>query len=138
MKGLLFGGLLGLVLTPPVNFFLNKMGGSAGILYGSREPNWSLKEQIAGDLDRVKHLKMKKEYDRALSIVDEVLITAPESPEALLLKSQILIDGFSNYDDAEKCLKKIFKTCSDRNEPVRRWAYNYYQEVVKNGVSKQI
>ena len=65
--------------------------------------------------------------DRALYLVNQVIDKAPDLPEALFLKAQILWEGFGNQA-AEGYLKKVLRLVKV-GEPLHRWALNYHEQV---------
>ena len=72
--------LLGLVLPFPAMYATGKIADTFVFLYsgGSREN--TLKDQIAGDLDKIKILKREKDFTAALETAEAVLVRAPEHP----------------------------------------------------------
>ena len=77
--------------------------------------------------DRIRHSKRQKDFDRALYLVNQVIDKAPDLPEALFLKAQILWEGFGNQA-AEGYLKKVLRLVKV-GEPLHRWALNYHEQV---------
>ena len=87
-------------------------------------------EQFSADLARARFCKGHGQYRKALTIINEVLREYPQFPDALLLKAQILWEGFENKGAALKYLEKIIEMVQD-DDPIHRWAINYYYEVKK-------
>src|SRR5210317_1813392 len=69
---------------------------SANLLYGLGRETFQPHERLAGELDKIRHGKRQKDFDRALYLVNQVIDKAPDLPEALFLKAQILWEGFGN------------------------------------------
>jgi len=108
-------------------FVLDKFsGGTSSLIYGGGNGTWSKREQLGGDLNTVKYYKMRKEYDQAFKTVNNILNKDPEFSEALLIKAQILWEGFKNSAAAKGNLKKIIEIKKDKDEPFYRWASNLY------------
>ncbi len=118
--------VVSLILMP----ILERFGRStASFLYGGGYGSWSKREQLRGDLNTVKHHKMKKEYDQALKLVNEILKKDPDFSEALFLKAQILWEGFNNVAAAKGYLKQIIETKEDGDKTIHRWASTLYDEL---------
>jgi hypothetical protein len=101
----------------------DKCGNLSGRLFLGPRSNWSVREQLSGDLSQAKVQKMNGNYDEALSIIDNVLDQVPDFNEALFIKAQILIDGFKDANAAKECISKIFATESECSN-LYRWAKN--------------
>ena len=89
--GLFVGVLFGLLVSAIIYYiieYISSLGGS--FLYGRRKPIYSDFEKHEGPLNQARHLKVKNEYAKAHNIVNDVLTKAPDLPEALYLKAQIL------------------------------------------------
>ena len=114
-----------------VLFLSNETGtASSSLIFGRDSANWTLHEQLSADLEKARHSKRQEEYDSALTTVQGVLTKAPEFPEALYLKAQVLWEGFGNSGDAKRCLKKVLWLVP-YDETLHRWASSYYYEVVE-------
>lgn len=106
-----------------------------GVGLGNKLSGWSSKkipreEQFSADLAKARFCKGKGQYKEAITLLNGVLKEYPEFPDALLLKAQILWEGFENKGAALKNLEKTIELVQDDN-PVHRWAVNYYSEVKK-------
>jgi hypothetical protein len=66
---------------------------------------------------------MNGNYEKAISIIDNVLDQVPDFNEALFIKAQILIDGFKDAKVAKECISKILETESECSS-LYRWAKN--------------
>jgi tetratricopeptide (TPR) repeat protein len=108
---------------------------------GNKLTGWSSKkipfeEQFSADLAKARFCKGKGQYKEAIDLLNEVLKEYPEFPEALLLKAQILWEGFENRGAALKNLEKTISLVQD-DDPVYRWAMNYHSELKRNHKNKQ-
>jgi tetratricopeptide (TPR) repeat protein len=113
-------------------FSVDKLGSGFGnILLGWTSEKIPREEQSSADLAKARFCKGKGEYKEAISIINEVLKTYPEFPDALLLKGQILWEGFENKGAALKNLEKVIELVQD-DDPIRRWAINYYNDIKKS------
>ena len=74
--------------------------------------------------------KGRKQFREALIIVNEILEKYPNFPEALLLKAQIVWEGYDNKELALRNLDMVMELVRD-DAPIHRWALNYYHEVKK-------
>jgi hypothetical protein len=88
-----------------------------------------LREQFAGTLNQVRYHKICQEFQKALSTVEGVLTRDPDFSEALLLKAQILWEGFEDRSGAKICLIKILKVEPNKKSPFHRWALALYKEI---------
>lgn len=131
-------GVLGVVVAAFVSaistmvaiFLSDKIGaGVADTFYGTGKASRSLREQLSGELNQVRHHKMQERFDQALGIVDGVLDKDPDFPDALLLKGQILWEGFEDSAAAQGYFKRVMKVVPNKNETLHRWASNYYKEL---------
>ncbi len=102
----------------------------ANVFYGTgREGQWSREELINIELHRVRCAKIKGFYKQALNHVNAILAIEPDFPEALLLKAQILWEGFGNAGAAQAHLEKLMCVITDKNDRYYRWARNFYDEL---------
>lgn len=112
-------------------FIIEKLGsGLTNALLAWTSKKTDLSEQLSADLARAKFSKGRKQFREATLIINEVLEKYPNFPEARLLKAQIVWEGFENKELALRNLDKVMELVPD-NEPIHRWALNYYHEVKK-------
>lgn len=107
--------------------------GVGGLFHAGRKTPGPAAERLAADLDRARYMKMQKRHGDALKVVEEVLHEEPDLPEALLLKAQILWEGYKNAGQARMCLRKIMQAPGAVDEPVQRWAQSLYEEILSGG-----
>lgn len=136
--GLLLGGLSGLLIAFIVSagVAISAVGLSGlvsdiavNVFFGMRNGRWSLREGLAGDLSCVRVHKMNARFDDALVQVESILARDPDHPEALLLKAQILWEGYGDGPGARKYLINAVKTEPDRSAPIHRWASALYSKL---------
>jgi hypothetical protein len=107
------------------------VGGSAGnVLYGGRTPNWSLRERLGADLSQAAHHKKNERYDQALRKVNEILDQEPRFPEAMLLKAQIMWDGYENASAARRYLKEVMGQ-TPRSGSLHKEAFSLDRELAR-------
>jgi hypothetical protein len=99
------------------------------LLFGLGRETFQLHERLAGELDKIRHSKRRGDFGRALYLVNQLLNKAPDLPEALFLKAQILWEGFGNPEAAEGYLKEVVGLVRD-SEPLHRWALGYHEQVI--------
>jgi tetratricopeptide (TPR) repeat protein len=104
--------------------------GLGGILSGWTTQKISPREQVSADLAKARYAKGSGHFDEALSIINQVLEKDPDYPDALYLKAHILWEGFNNSKGALESLRSIVQLVQE-DEPIYRWALNYYDEVRK-------
>ena len=124
-----------LVFVPPITAVMAlaivKKGGSiAGSLYGGPRARWTVKEQLSGDLEKIRYSKRQGRFNEALALANDVLKHLPNDPEALFLKAQILHEGFGHDQSAKKCLEIIIKEVPT-SETLHRWAASYYEGITR-------
>jgi len=126
--------LLFLVFAPPIMAVMGmviiiKTGGSISrSFYGGRKARWSAKEQLAGDLEKIRYSKRQGRFNEALALANDSLKHLPHDPEALFLKAQILHVGFGHGESARKCLEIIIKEVP-ASETLHRWALSLYEDI---------
>ena len=87
------------------------------------------RKQLASDLNVVRYHKLCHRFDDALLTIEEVLARDPDFVEALLLKAQILWEGFRDAKAARRCLFKILVVEPDETAVFHRWALNLYKKL---------
>ena len=97
---------------------------TVNLLYGLGQRRLLLRHRLEGELDKIRYSKGQKDFDKALSQVNDVLAREPEFPEALFLKAQILCEGFGNVAAAERHLEKVMQLVSEK-EPLHQWVLSY-------------
>ena len=106
--GLAAAAAISVILGSTTSIFTATPGGGAA--YTRPIParsTMSLRRQLASDLNVVRYHKLCHRFDDALIKIEEVLAKDPDFVEALLLKAQILWEGFEDCKAARKCLQKI-------------------------------
>ena len=91
-------------------------------------------DQLAGELVKARLMKASKRFDEALVVIDKTLHRLPDHPEALLLKAQVLWEGYSNYPAAKACLQKVIQMKpmkNEKDETIRRWSKNLLKEMLE-------
>ncbi len=89
-------------------------------------------DQLAGELVKARLMKASGRFDEALEVVDKTLHRIPDYPEALLLKAQILWEGYADYPAAKSCLQQVLKMKkikTEKDEAVYRWSKNLLKEM---------
>lgn len=86
-------------------------------------------KQLASDLNVVRYHKLCHRFDDALIKIEEVLAKDPDFVEALLLKAQILWEGFEDCEAARGCLLKILAAEPEEKAVFHLWALNFYEDM---------
>ena len=89
-------------------------------------------DQLAGELVKARLMKGSGRFDEALEVVDKTLHRLPDYPEALLLKAQILWEGYADYPAAKACLHQVLqrkKIKTEKDEAIYRWSDNLLKEM---------
>jgi hypothetical protein len=124
--------LVSFILPLPAMYATGRIADAFVFLYNGGYKPITLNEQLAGDLDRIRHLKQEKKFQEALDVADAVLTRSLEHPEALFLKAQILFEGFTQYSAANACLKKIIAMETLPDESIRQWATTLREEILQH------
>lgn len=100
------------LITPVIRKFLVRLGFVNGSLFGARKPRPDIHKNFRGRLNEARNLKSTGEYYKATILINRCLEADPNWPEALLLKAQVLWEGFNNPDEAGKHLKRVVQLTS--------------------------
>jgi tetratricopeptide (TPR) repeat protein len=146
--GYLAGGSSGAVVGLAGAFLASATIGSAGLIRkgllgkgtvsahtASGLKTIGQRKRPASDLNRVRYHKLCNRFDQALLALEEVLAKDPDFPEALILKAQILWEGFDDREGARSSLLRLMKVEPDEKAVFRRWAVNFYRELSETGES---
>jgi len=126
----LITSLLGaLAATLVVVVVTGYLGRSAGILYSGGGKRLTLREQLEGNLTQARVSKTHKDFASALATLETILARDPDFPEALLLKAQVLWEGFGDGPESRKYVMKVLHLEKDTAGPVYRWAGELYKEI---------
>ena len=109
-------------------------GGLGNSLSGSTSRRISRNERFAGEINKIKFSKRAGRFDPALQMANAVLHEAPDYPEAMLLKAQILWEGYGKADTAKGYLNRI-RELTPEDDKFHRWATSYLETV--NGREKK-
>ncbi len=110
-------------------FMIEKFGSVLGSsLMGISGRKYSASEKHAGDMTQARLRKSKGDFKEALLIINEIIRQSPKYPEALLLKAQISWEGYKNRELALRNLDRALEY-ADKDDPVRKWATNYYHKI---------
>ena len=88
-----------------------------------------LREHVAADLNVVRYHRLCHRFDFALIKIEAVLAKDPDFAEALLLRAQIMWEGFGDAHAARESLLKIIDVESDEKAVFHRWARNFYEKL---------
>ena len=110
-------------------FLVEIIGGGLGnFLSGSISRRISRDERFAGEINKIKFSKREGRFDPALQMANAVLHEAPDYPEAMLLKAQILWEGYGKADTAKGYLNRI-RELTPEDDKFHRWATSYLKTV---------
>jgi hypothetical protein len=120
--------LIGLLVPIPAICFIDKVSGVLMYFYNGSSGTFSLDEQLAAEVEKIKILQSKQKFSRALKTANAVLARNPEHPETLYLKAQIL-SGFEKYCAANTCLNKLIAMKNPvPDKTLRNWAITQHKE----------
>ena len=122
-----FAPLLSLFATCLVLLFFHFLFKAADYATG-RVSTRGLREQLSGDIDRIKYLVRSQKYDDAFKIVNSVLEQDPDFPEALFLKGQILWEAFGLKFEAKEVLLSVMKLVSPE-DALYQWTVKYRKKI---------
>ena len=112
-------------------FIIEKVGGGlGGILVWGTSGSFNPKDLFRGEIHKIKYSKRMGHFDQALQMVNNLLHEDPDNSEAMLLKAQILWEGFGNAPTAKGCLDRIRELTSE-DDRFHRWATSYLKTVTE-------
>ena len=132
------GAVLGIILALVVSVLVafgamtttGSIGGSAvDMLYGRRRGLWSLREQLEGPLRQARTEFEAEMFEKALKVVNQVITKDPQYPEALILKGQILWEGFHNAQTAKPYLLRAMALVPDEANAIHLQAAGLLNDI---------
>ena len=128
--GILVAALLSIIVGIITSIFTDTIGKStSNLLYGQGKSTIPLQERLEGDLQQARFHKMNQRYEKALRLVDGALDQAPDFPDALFLKAQILWEGFQDSPAAKGCIREVMQLLPTKDEPLYRWATHLLADI---------
>ena len=120
--------LIGLVLPFPAMY---ATGGIADffLCYTGGKGASTLKDQLAGDVEKIRILKREHHFEEAFELAEVVLAQDPKHAEALFLKAQLLYEPFAQYSSASACLNKILAMNPPSDDKLVYWAAALREEI---------
>jgi len=132
------GAVIGIIVALGVSFLVafgtmtatGSIGGSAvDMLYGRRRGLWSLREQLEGPLRQARTEFEAEMFDQALKVVNQVITKDPQYPEALVLKGQILWEGFHNAETSKPYLLRAMALVPDEANAIHLQAASLLNDI---------
>ena len=105
----LVAGITAILLYRAVNKIISKWLGSE---LGRRTTSRTLRKELKHNINRAIYLKRIGDYQGALKTVNLIIMIDPNFSEALLLKAQVLWEGFENHRAASPIIGQILMTTS--------------------------
>ena len=90
--------LISVIVSQLVKSGLDKLGGLFGRIFyprGKYQP--STREMVLKSMAVAKYQRTAGQYDEAVRVVNEILELDPDFPDALMLKAEIMLEGFPNF-----------------------------------------
>lgn len=87
-----------------------------------------IREQLSGEIERIRYLKRCEQYNEALKMAESVLQKDPDFPEVLYLKGQILYEGFGLKNQSKEVLLRVMMLVP-KEDPLHDWAMNYRKQI---------
>jgi len=146
LAGASSGAIVGLAAAAAISVLLGSAtsiftatpgGGAANTGFVPVRNTMGVQKQTASDLNVVRYHKLCHRFDDALIKIEEVLAKDPDFVEALLLKAQILWEGFEDGEAAGGCLLRILAVEPDEKAVFHRWALDFYEDLT-NGDSPSV
>jgi hypothetical protein len=98
LAGASSGAIAGLAAAAAISVTGTPGGGAANTRSFPARSTLGVRKQLATDLNVVRYQKLCHRFDDALIKIEEVLAKDPDFVEALLLKAQILWEGFEDCE----------------------------------------
>ncbi|WLE95784.1 MAG: hypothetical protein QTN59_13990 [Candidatus Electrothrix communis] len=121
----------GLLLPFPAMYATGRIADFFVFIYSGGSGRNTLQDQLAGEVEKIRILKREHKFREALEQAEVVLARDPEHPEALLLKAQILFEGFAQYSAANACLSKIIDRDPAPDDKFLLWASALREEILE-------
>jgi tetratricopeptide (TPR) repeat protein len=131
IKGLAIAVAVAIPISGLTMMISDRCGELSGRLFLGPKSNRGVRERSSGDLSGARVQKMNGNYETALSIIDNVLDQVPDFNEALFVKAQILLDGFSDVNRAKKYFARILEHEPEHSH-LYRWAKYSKIQIEKN------
>ena len=122
--------LLSLLVPLPAMYVTGRVADFVLMLYSGGSTRITLQDQLAGEVEKIKFLRRENKLTEALEQAEVVLTQDPEHPEALLLKAQILFEGFAEYSAANTCLRQIIAMEPPPDEKLLNWAKSLREDIL--------
>lgn len=126
--GILYSLGVSLLVAPVIMYITSKLAKTAGNLYRGSSSLKSERELLLLELEKIRVLFGRLEYDQALKSINVFVGSNPEMPEAHYLKAHILWEGFKDKTRAISCLRKAM-SCSEPGSDYYKWAMNFKEEL---------
>ena len=131
-------GFLGLILVFVINVIPTKLviltcervGSISAKLYTGYNGR-TKREQYSGYVTQARYFKSKKQYEKALDLIERYLEKDVNYAEALYLKAQILLEGFNDQPAAKQCVGQIINGKAVESDCWYRWAKSMQDELNK-------
>ena len=110
-------------------YTIEKLGsGLGGSPLGWSSRKVSRRDQFSADLEKARHSKRDGRFEEALDIMNVVLDSEEDLPDALFLKAQILWEGFGRSVESKKLFRRVMQ-CVSTEDPLYRWSSHYCDEI---------
>lgn len=125
LKHVVIFSLCSIPLCILCTYAIEKFGDGLGrILSGWTLSTLDRGERFSCEVHKIKYSKREGRFNQALHMVNDLLHEAPDFPEAIFLKAQILWEGFGNASAAKGCLNRI-RELTPEDDKFHRWASGY-------------
>lgn len=85
----------------------------------AKENQLALHIKHSSTIQRISVEMSSRDYDAALKTVSRLLKEAPDYPNALNLKGQILLEGFREYEQARACFARVMSLSKPDSDDYR-------------------
>ena len=119
----------GLFFPFPAMYTTGRIADMFLFLYSGGSGLNTLRDRLAGDVEKIRILKRESRFTEALELAEAVLSRDPDHPEALLFKAQILYEGFSRYSAANACLSRILAMNPAPDDKLLYWAASLQEKI---------
>lgn len=89
----------------------------------------TLKDQLAGDVEKIRILKREGHFEKAFELAEAVLARDPQHAEVLFLKARLLYEDFAQYSSASACLSRILAMDPPPEDELVQWAAALREEI---------
>ena len=119
----------GLLFPLPAMYLTGRIADVFLFCYSGGKGTSTLKDQLAGDVEKIRILKRERHFEEAFEMAEAVLARDPQNAEVLFLKARLLYEAFAQYSSASACLNRILAMDPPPEDELVQWAAALREEI---------